>query len=429
MSKFTIKVTNEALGYPHQARNFEVEVTSATTPFSALRDVILNHEHYTAETVVFYVGDKEINESDVNKTLQELGVVSGATLTLKRAANYTDPRYQSLFLVESDDEEDVPTFSTATAVNVAPQTEEEEEDEDDEYDISTERMIYIPTSMGLLMVPQSRVMQMGGINLAALTGMQGGARGSPGGNRPKQAPLTLTNDYRGLSNQGATCYMNSLIQTLFMTPEFRAAVYNWSFDAFCKEAWEKRKQRQAEKEQQGSTTQSLTASQDIPIPKDGDDPKSEEELYNEWKNKHISKSIPVQLQKLFAHLQLGDSACKTKDLTKSFGWTDEEAFTQHDVQELCRVLFDALEKAWTGTGQANLINQLYQGEMKDYVQCTVCGNESSRTDKYLDIPLVIKAFGSETSVKSVEEALAKFIEPEELNCLETDSVSQMGYVV
>ncbi len=29
----------------------------------------------------------------------------------------------------------------------------------------------------------------------------------------------------GLGNQGATCYMNSLIQCLFMTPEFRSAIY------------------------------------------------------------------------------------------------------------------------------------------------------------------------------------------------------------
>lgn len=32
-------------------------------------------------------------------------------------------------------------------------------------------------------------------------------------------------DYVGLSNQGATCYLNSLLQSLFMTPEFRTAIY------------------------------------------------------------------------------------------------------------------------------------------------------------------------------------------------------------
>jgi len=35
--------------------------------------------------------------------------------------------------------------------------------------------------------------------------------------------------YVGLSNQGATCYMNSLLQTLFMTPEFRRGIYEWQF--------------------------------------------------------------------------------------------------------------------------------------------------------------------------------------------------------
>lgn len=44
---------------------------------------------------------------------------------------------------------------------------------------------------------------------------------------PLQTPPSQTLKYLGLSNQGATCYMNSLLQTLFMTPEFRKALYSW----------------------------------------------------------------------------------------------------------------------------------------------------------------------------------------------------------
>lgn len=36
--------------------------------------------------------------------------------------------------------------------------------------------------------------------------------------------------YVGLVNQAMTCYLNSLLQTLFMTPEFRNALYKLVFD-------------------------------------------------------------------------------------------------------------------------------------------------------------------------------------------------------
>lgn len=36
-------------------------------------------------------------------------------------------------------------------------------------------------------------------------------------------------------------------------------------------------------------------------------------------------------------------------------------------------MFDALERKWRHTDQSDLINQLYQGKMKDYVKClAVC---------------------------------------------------------
>lgn len=168
----------------------------------------------------------------------------------------------------------------------------------------------------------------------------------------------------GLVNQAMTCYLNSLLQTLFMTPEFRNAIYKWQFK----------------------------------------DSKEEAE-----------KSIPYQLQRLFVQLQFsGKRAVETTDVTKSFGWDSSDAWHQHDVQELCRVMFDALEKVFKNTDQAQLINHLYQGKLKDYVKCLECACESARMDTYLDIPLVIRPFGVNDPHGSVVEAMDAFINPETL---------------
>lgn len=35
--------------------------------------------------------------------------------------------------------------------------------------------------------------------------------------------------FQGLVNEGATCYLNSLLQTLFMTHEFRENIYSYVY--------------------------------------------------------------------------------------------------------------------------------------------------------------------------------------------------------
>uniref|UniRef100_A0A8C2RWK8 Ubiquitin carboxyl-terminal hydrolase 47 n=1 Tax=Capra hircus TaxID=9925 RepID=A0A8C2RWK8_CAPHI len=159
--------------------------------------------------------------------------------------------------------------------------------------------------------------------------------------------------YVGLVNQAMTCYLNSLLQTLFMTPEFRNALYKWEFEE----------------------------SEEDPV-----------------------TSIPYQLQRLFVLLQTSKKrAIETTDVTRSFGWDSSE------------VMFDALEQKWKQTEQADLINELYQGKLKDYVRCLECGYEGWRIDTYLDIPLVIRPYGSSQAFASVEEALHAFIQPEILD--------------
>lgn len=93
----------------------------------------------------------------------------------------------------------------------------------------------------------------------------------------------------------------------------------------------------------------------------------------------------------------------------------QEAWEQHDIQELCRVMFDALEQTFKNTKQANLINDLYEGKMIDYVKCLECRTEKSREDTFLDIPLPVRPFGSTVAYNSVEEALRAFVQPETLD--------------
>jgi ubiquitin carboxyl-terminal hydrolase 47 len=158
-------------------------------------------------------------------------------------------------------------------------------------------------------------------------------------------------------------YLNGLLQTLFMTPEFRRAIFTWNYDKN----------------------------------KDGAE---------EW-------CIPLQLQRLFGLLQLSTQrAVDTVALTRSFGWEGAEVFQQQDVQELTRVLFDALEDTFKGTPVENIIDELYAGEMVDYLRCLDVDYESERVDKFLDFSVAIVPFGSSTPMRSLTQCIELFLRPE-----------------
>eukprot|EP00246_Nothoceros_aenigmaticus_P013115 TRINITY_DN439_c0_g3_i1.p1 TRINITY_DN439_c0_g3~~TRINITY_DN439_c0_g3_i1.p1 ORF type:complete len:1081 (+),score=256.97 TRINITY_DN439_c0_g3_i1:216-3458(+) len=160
----------------------------------------------------------------------------------------------------------------------------------------------------------------------------------------------------GLKNQGATCYMNSLLQTLYHLPYFRKAVYHMP-----------------------------TTENDVP-----------------------SNSIPLALQSLFYKIQYSDTSVATKDLTKSFGWDSHESFMQHDVQELNRVLCEKLEDKMKGTAVEGTIQQLFEGHHMNYIECINVDYKSTRKESFYDLQLDVKG------CKDVYESFDKYVEEEKL---------------
>jgi hypothetical protein len=144
--------------------------------------------------------------------------------------------------------------------------------------------------------------------------------------------------------------------------------------------------------------------------------------YDLEKHGEAAHCIPLQLQRLFGLLQLGASlgnnrSVDTVALTKSFGWEGSEVFQQQDVQELTRVLFDALEETFKGDPAVdNIIDQLYAGELIDYLRCIDVDYQSERKDKFLDFSLAIVPFGlNDKPMHSLTECIEMFLRPELLD--------------
>ena len=161
-------------------------------------------------------------------------------------------------------------------------------------------------------------------------------------------PKTLErapSNFVGLENQGATCYMNSLLQTWFMTPEIRGALYSLSPE-----------------EELNVMNIKVT---DI-------------EMRKLSKSK-IPRKVPLHLQKLFAQLQLSQlRSINTSELTtEGFGWKNDDARIQHDLDALNNTLIDAVKQSLRKTSGEGLTDRLLK----------VCVSNSTETsakpEKYI----------------------------------------------
>ncbi|KXT16123.1 hypothetical protein AC579_5072 [Pseudocercospora musae] len=161
----------------------------------------------------------------------------------------------------------------------------------------------------------------------------------------------------GLRNQGATCYLNSLLQSLYLTGAFRKAVYQ------------------------------------IPTETPAD---------------REASASAYCLQRLFYRLQADSVAVGTQELTHSFGWESRQIFEQQDVQELSRILMEKLEARMKGTEAENALNNMFVGKMKTYLKCINVEYESSRIEDFWDLQLNV------SGCKSLDDSFRDYVQVETL---------------
>lgn len=200
--------------------------------------------------------------------------------------------------------------------------------------------------------------------------------------------------YIGLKNHGATCYMNGLLQSLFHVGEFRRIVYSIDVD---------------DGRQDEGTTPGKDDARDSSGPVDKSNQSSKD------KDEDDSKAPPLiqALQNVFYKMQTSDTAVDCRELMKSFGWDTMDAFTQHDAQELNRILCDRLEEQMKGTAMDGSIKRLFEGEMENYIECIDVDYKSRRNETFYDIQLNIKGERGQELV-NIQESLREFTAEETL---------------
>ena len=144
--------------------------------------------------------------------------------------------------------------------------------------------------------------------------------------------------YNGIKNEGATCYMNSMLQTLYSIYPFKKVVFQ--------------------------------------IPTEKDD----------------YSSIVLSLQRLFFDLITNHSPVSARNLINSFGWTREQIQIQHDVQEFNQLLIEVMENKIKGSSFEGSFNKMFTGKYNNYIQCLNVDYHSEIAETFNEIQLTVKGY-------------------------------------
>ncbi|EAS01106.2 ubiquitin carboxy-terminal hydrolase (macronuclear) [Tetrahymena thermophila SB210] len=200
---------------------------------------------------------------------------------------------------------------------------------------------------------------------------------------------------RGLLNLGNTCYMNSYLQALYMTKEFRYRVFKINLAEVMhggsKQSIQSNTQQDSKMEIDEQQVQKSDSSMQEEI-NDKSATENEKKKANialiEKQTKIIKFGTVFQLQKLFSLL----FKSKRTYINPAFfkGILPEFfrfSYAQQDASEFGRIFLDQLERSVQNTNDNKLLDDYFIGQYDHTITCLKCKNQFISKEKFLDVSL------------------------------------------
>ena len=192
--------------------------------------------------------------------------------------------------------------------------------------------------------------------------------------------------FSGLVNQGCTCYMNSVLQQIFMTSDFRNKFLH------------------------------LSVVKEQPRKKDDEDTEDEEDEEEESDNEDEaeygeveSEKLVPRLQKLFSRMIASER--NTQD-TKAFVCTlthdgqSVNPYEQMDAEEFLTSLLDKIENCAKASGNESVVRDAFYGKFCRQMIPSGCPHKRESEEQFISLQLDVQG------KKRMEDSLAAFFENE-----------------